>query len=164
MDRGPHGGPKRRSGDFPLKGAHHNDGEQPLRILPVSDVSEAPVMFWSGLTGSKLGCLGVVSVCLHRAWRGAWRALAGAGRCGSMLPTAMSPSQQGYAAESLEPDLESRSDQTGEPALEESEEAGRNKYLQKAGSKDSQFMHPDDSHSAVQSPSRWVHAHSLFPA
>ncbi|CAE7029026.1 unnamed protein product [Symbiodinium sp. CCMP2456] len=62
----------------------------------------------------------------------------------------MSPSQQGYAAESLEPDLESRSDQTGEPALEESEEAGRNKYLQKAGSKDSQFMHPDDSHSAVR--------------
>jgi len=61
-----------------------------------------------------------------------------------MLPTAMSPSQQGYAAESLEPDLESRSDQTGEPAIEEVEE-GRNKYLQKAGSKDSRFMHPDDS-------------------
>ena len=65
-----------------------------------------------------------------------------------MLPTAMSPSQQGYAAESLEPDLESRSDQTGEPAIEEVEE-GRNKYLQKAGSKDSRFMHPDDSHSAL---------------
>ena len=102
---------------------------------------EAPVMFSPGLGGSKLGCRKVVPVPPPRL------ACLGPRARGGMLPTAMSPSQQGYAAESLEPDLESRSDQTGEPALEESEEAGRNKYLQKAGSKDSQFMHPDDSPS-----------------
>ncbi|CAE7505039.1 unnamed protein product [Symbiodinium natans] len=63
-----------------------------------------------------------------------------------MLSTSMSPRDQGYAAESLDDlDLESRSGQAGESSHAQMEEDSKDKSFQRAGTKDSRFMHPDDS-------------------
>ena len=68
----------------------------------------------------------------------------------AMLSTSMSPRDQGYAAESLDDlDLESRSGQAGESSHAQMEEDSKDKSFQRAGTKDSRFMHPDDSVSAV---------------
>ena len=61
-----------------------------------------------------------------------------------MLPTPMSPSQHGYAAESLE-ESEDPESQSGQAAIPEPEEGFRESHLPKSSTKDSRFMHPDDS-------------------
>ena len=127
LDRGPHGGPK----EVLWRLSHHNQ-EQLGSAVALSCFhfwATASLAAQSGPCASaRLGVRGAPSrIC---------------------CPLPCPPRSRATPRRAWNLTLESRSDQTGEPAIEEVEE-GRNKYLQKAGSKDSRFMHPDDSHSAL---------------